>query len=284
MRKFICILISFIFLFSFSSAAFADGQPDVSQQVIVCFDMINDIFYDPEFGQSVILNYLCEKPFVVIESNPGAADRINASLDAYFESYLPYSEGVSTDIDMETYMLSVAEDYYAGGNSLDYFPFSFSHRAYVSRCDDNVISFMFITYAKDVDEPVTSYLSLYFDAETGEQIEENAAKSIAANDASSSGSLSLGTESLSNYNIIDYCELSDDDVFTYAYVDGTLYNVKLTSVVYYGQYLDKQQHWYCNYMTDSALQIKAPLNLDNPSYCLKASFSLNTDSDCEIFF
>ena len=261
------------------AAAFAEGA--ISQQVIVRFETVSDLFYDPEEQTTAILSYTCERPYALIDSNPEAAEAINSTLDGYYAKYLPASEGLSTEIDTETYMLSLAEDYYAvysnsTADVLSYL-FTFSHRAYVTRCDDSVIVFSFSDYMKDTENSSTESEMFVFDSKTGERLDS---EGYLASPASfypepvltGSGYYSIvpaeqfaSDPASETTGVIDLLEADADGNDYYLDVSGKLYDVRFSRVVYYDRCYEKEQLWYCNIMDNEALQLKFSVPEGDPS-------------------
>ena len=280
------VLIAVLPLTVVATPAFA---ADRSRQVIVRFDTVSDVYYDPEFGSTAILSFVCETPYVMIESNPAAADAINARLSDYYAAYLPGEDGLSTNIDMESYMLSLAEDWYSqnpDSSPTGSYLFTFSHRAYVSRCDDEVISFLFNDYTKDMDAPVSTSETVSFDALTGQILENGEIGSTGADAAGQQGNVQLSAgncrllssagmaadPSLENISVIDLIETNPEGEDRFFCVPGTLYDVRIVKVVFYdGTEYEKEQLWYCNAMSGEAVQIKSRLDTGTPELKLIAT-------------
>lgn len=263
-----------------ASAASADDAANPGgQQVIVRFDTVSDLFFDPAEQTTAILSYTCERPYVIIDSNHAAADAINEALDLYYAGYLPASEGISADMDMETYLLSLAEDYYtqysASAAETASYLYTFSHRAFVTRCDDDALVFSFSDYFKDADETHTDTSILAFSAVTGEQISAEDYPAVQEmypeSGSSEDGFFAVYTaEQFADNNrsegipVIDLLEISPEGEDWYLCVTGELHDVRLSSVVYYDRCYEKEQLWYCNIMKNEALQFKYIIPDDNP--------------------
>ena len=291
--------------FDIRTSAFAEVGPEsgITQQVIVRFDTVSDLFYDPIEQTSVLLSYTCEIPYVLIDANPEAAERINAVLADYHAAYIPSTEGVSTAADRETYMLSLAEGYYASINEdgteqtagTDYL-FSFSHRSYVTRCDDSLIVFAFSDYTRNPQESDTQTGLLAFDAHTGVQLDLSAAdlsdsESYPVSEQNPGGFFCVMTAQeaaeaagAETEQVIDLLETDPEGQEYYMRVSGEIYDVRFSEVVYYDRCYEKNQLWYCNVMSNESLQLKISLPEGQPD--LKISFtspSFSTEASEYVF-
>jgi len=269
------------------------GPEGPEQQVIVRFDNYSDVCFDPVEQNTAILSYSCELPYVLIDSNPGAAEAVNSVLSQMNDRYRAASEGVSTELDMETYMLSQAEDYYSmvrasrqnGGSDLpgDSFLFSFSHKAYVTRCDDALIVFVFYDYTGTPMGSDSKTETLAFNAATGALLDLNTVNIADPSvypepERNAEGSFrivsaaQLAEDPLSETErVIDLLEIHPAGEEYYLRVSGELYDVRFTRVVYYDRCYEKEQLWYCNRMSNEALQLKFLLPEGSPE--VKLSFS-----------
>ena len=270
-------------------SCFAESAEE-NHQTVIRFQTDNTVFYDPNEGSRAILNYICEQPYVVIPDSTDISEKINLQLTDYAAEYLPSEEGIELSMDHQTYLLSLAEDYYTEHSETDAddFLFSFSHRCRVLRCDDEIIAFSFSDYYDEIQN--TSYFAenLFFDAQTGELLDETIAfdpNRFPLPKQALSGSCTLVSDSEfvpETTPVIDFVDLDENGETVFLCVSGEVRDILLTSVVFYDQCYEREQIWFCSKMKDEALQLKLPLPSDFPEYKLKFTDSVNGQR--ELFF
>ncbi|MDO5444521.1 MAG: hypothetical protein Q4F31_02755 [Eubacteriales bacterium] len=275
MKKVFSLIFSLLLLLPFSSSFCASAENDgASDQVVIHYSYENQVFFDPNEGINAILSYTCENPYVVIEDNPGAAERINSVLEPYNASYVPSDDGVAINMDRETYLLSLAEDYFSlhsedhnGGSFL----FSFSHRCSSVQCRNGLLMLAFSDYLDDIDHTAITSETFYFDLSTGEQLAESEAllrTGAFENESSGTGICGIFNEeqfasegfAFDGLNaeaiaITDLLDTVSSGTLCFLCVSGEVKNVRLSAMVKYDQWYEKQQLWFCSRMENEALQL-----------------------------
>lgn len=274
MKKLWSLFFAVLLILSFSLPASA-GSDGSSGQTVIRFTYENQVYFDPNEGLNAILSYSCENPYVVIEEKPEAAEKINAVLDPYNASYVASDDGVALNMDRETYLLSLAEDHYAlrsGNGSGESFLFSFSHRCGVVRCDESLLVLSFTDYLDDIEHTDITSDTFYFDLSTGNRLTEAEAALIPeAAGSSGSGNCGIFTEeqfasehfsfdglNADSFAVTDLLETGGSGIPCFLCVSGEVSNVRLSSMVRYDQWYEKQQLWYCSGMKNEALQLQIP--------------------------
>lgn len=288
----------FVFLHSlffstpFDVCSFADDLTSdfiPNQQTVIRFASENSMYYDPEDGRLPILSYFCEFPYIVMEGKTEVADRINSMLSTYHSDYIQSADGIGVDMDLQTYLLSLAEDYYSlhrDKTGEDNYLFSFSHRCTVARCDGTVLVLRFSDYLDDVQSVDLSSRTLCFDLTTGDQISELLASDsrkypavqstqdgeieIFAEEVFASEEFSFCGNRADAFAVTDFIETDTDGNQYYICISGDIRNIRLSSVVYYDKLYEKQQLWYCSRMCNEALQLKISVPAEKP--VLKLSY------------
>ena len=275
MKRFLCIFLSVLTVFSFAVSLSASAEADeIPGQIVIRFQNESRVFFDPNEGLNAILSFSCENPYVVMEENPSAAETINTVLASYNSSYLPSDDGVGLNMDRETFLLSLAEDYYAlhaEKEDRDSFLFSFSHRCSVVRCDEHLLALAFTDYLDDIEHTAITSDLFYFDPSTGCQLsEKEAAEQADSTEAVPSGSgecgifseekfaseaFSFGGMSSDSFAVTDLLENDSFGDSCFLCFSGEAADVRLSSVIYYDQWYEKQQLWYCSRMNNEALQL-----------------------------
>lgn len=274
MKKIWSLFLAVLMILSFSLSAFA-GSDGSSSQTVLRFTYENRVYFDPNEGINAILSYSCENPYVVIEENPDAAERINSVLEPYNASYVASDDGVALNMDRETYLLSLAEDHYSlrsGDGSGESLLFSFSHRCSVVRCDESLLVLCFTDYLDDIEHTDITSDTFYFDLTTGNQLTEaEAALRPEAAGISGTGSCGIFTEeqfasegftfdglNADSFAVTDLLETTGSGIPCFLCVSGKANSIRLSSVVRYDQWYEKQQLWYCSEMKNEALQLLVP--------------------------
>ncbi len=236
----------------------------INSRVIIYTEREASIDLDPEYGAVVILDFKCDTPKVFIEGNQAASDKINA----YFRDtsrFNLYTDGeVGTVYDKRNELRDLATSYYETyayqeGAVVD-FSCRFSRTYDVIRADDSVIAFTFTnTQSQFGGEDVTEEETYYFDAKTGEEIDNYTANEEGYPKAEKNGTGTIGVLPLSGANSTDR-SIIDQIVTTEAeeaedfviYADGIIYDVVVNDD-------NNGVCWYCNVMNNSSVQLKAVL-------------------------
>ena len=254
----------------------AEGKR-ISQRTIVSFDTYTQHFYDPADGTRVILSFSCETPKVQIETNPEAAERINSFFEELNHSYFSAGDfGVSTDLDLETYLLSLAEDIYtaAANSGSAASQVLYSRKARVLRADDAVLGFEYSEYTV-ADTDSREKKSFFFDAHTGTLLteEELTWPEFSEKDKKESGDLfvSLLTGAENDAEIIDLVTMNEAGSDILLSAEGPVYDVLIKTVGFAGSFYENEPLWYCNCLEDCALQLRAVLPEEVPDVMISFS-------------
>lgn len=235
---------------------------------------------DPESGIYTILSYYVEDPVVYIDGKDNVAECINACLKGINSEFIPSSDAVGVTMDYFTYLQSVAEDNYmlkkeAGADLTLATSFTRMVKADFVSEDAVAISFVNIDDSKTGINDSYSEELHYFRLDTGEEIEKEnvSAPSVPSSDCSGTVSIICIDDSSSEFDrpVIDYISVNDDGESFLINVNGTIENIKISKVgLIEGKFVDYSDYWFCNYLTDSVIQIKAAVNRDKPD--LKISY------------
>ena len=112
------------------------------------FENFSKVFSDPSGDGKDILIFNAQTPIVFIEGNNAAAETINRFFTELDKTYFSNSDfGLSTEMDLCTYLQSLAEDYYtlhsnSADDGLDYL-FTYNRTVTVLRADDEYISVLY---------------------------------------------------------------------------------------------------------------------------------------------
>ncbi len=250
----------------------------VSQRVFVYFDTRKESFKDPHTGSVTILNFSCETPRVYLENAPDASDRINEFFDRLNLSYFSNPEyGVSTEMDLETYLLAQAEDRFTlhaeNPEAFESLQIMFSRKAQILRADDRMISILLTDYTlADETEVRTAVYS--FDPADGRLLteEEAASENYAAYPRPDGGEISAARlEEISGTDIIDLIDLSDDGEEIAVFSEGPVYDVQISRADYAGKFFESEKLWYCNILDSCAVQIRAVIPEGVPNLMVTCS-------------
>lgn len=253
--------------------------PDLrlSQRVMVSFDTYTNHFYDPAQGTRVILSFSCETPRVTIEENPSAAEAINRFFDELNRSYYSESDlGVSTQLDLETYLLSLAEDAYtvAANSGSTASQILFSRKARVLRADDAVLGFELSEYTV-ADTDSREKLTFWFDASTGVPLAEEdlslpqyAEKARKAGGKLTLSHLSAADEGAEITALVTVDENGEDLLLS---AEGPVYDVFIKSVGFAGSFYENESLWFCNCLDDCAVQLRTVLPENTPDVMVSYS-------------
>lgn len=254
----------------------AEGK-SISQRTIVCFETYTQHFYDPADGTRVILSFSCETPKVLIESNPEAAEKINSFFAELNHSYFSAGDfGVSTELDLETYLLSLAEDIYTAavnsGSAAS--QVLYSRKARVLRADDAVLGFEYSEYTV-ADADSREKKRFFFDAHTGTLLteEELTGPEFSEKDKKESGDLfvSLLTGAENDAEIIDLVTVNEAGSDIRLSAEGPVYDLLIKTVGFAGSFYENEPLWYCNCLEDCALQLRAVLPEEVPDVMISFS-------------
>ena len=263
-----------------SETEFIDEVPDLTMQktseigceIIVNIEHLDNELKDPEQGIYTILSYYVENPKVYIEGNDAASEKINAAIAEINSPYIPNEQAVGTEMDYFTFLQSMAEDSYLlkreSGADLS-MQSTFTRMVKLIRADDDVISIEFSNMS-DVVEREESTEVYYFSTSSGDKITEEEADSILQPQIECSGSVNIykmtdEPEAVA-VPVNDLVNINDEGDSYLIFVDGKIENIKFSKVGYLdGVFLDVSDLWYCNAMTDCALQLKTVINPENPN-------------------
>ena len=250
-------------------------------QVVVSVSTNEYEYKDPESGTYTILSYSVENPVVFIESNQEASSKINEKIAEINSNYNLDVNAVGTEMDYVTYLQSLAEDFYnlkVETNADLSIYCSFFRTVSLERADSEIIciSFNNSLYTDEMEQSTETY---WFNSKTGEEIDEAIASSVLPPKISSNGlaRIEKSNDGLSDLNVpvldlICVDDLGDDYVI---YVEGEICNVKFTKVGYIeGTFVDLNDLWLCNRMSDCVLQIKTIITSNTPNL----KFSYETES------
>lgn len=259
-----------------SPPAPAEGK-SITQRMTVRFDTYTKHFYDPADGTHVILSFSCETPIVHIEANPAAAEKINRFFEELNHSYFPAGDyGISTELDLETYLLSLAEDIYtaAANSGSTASQVLFTRKARVVRADDAVLGFEYSEYTVE-EADSRERKCFYFDAHTGALLtEEDLAGpeyGITAKKVSGSLSVSPLAGAENDVEITDLITVSEQGEDLLLSARGPLYDVFIKTVGFAGSFYENEPLWYCNCLEDCAVQLRTVLPEEVPDVMLSFS-------------
>ena len=244
-------------------------------------------YKDPKSGEKEIFFVKCSSPYIVIESNEAAAEKINDSIKAIDETFYTGEDyGFGSDFGADiNYYQSLAEDNFMlsdSGVESAVLPFTIIRSYSVLRADEKLIGINFIN-SIDADGHTEKSYSFYFSTETGETVStEEIGKSEYKPERTGGNTMGgFGVKKLSeleasgeNIPIIDLLVIdeggSDYVIFN---TDGNTYDVKIERVLPEGasEYNILQSFWYCSELYNSGVQIRAANYTDGS--CLRIGWT-----------
>ena len=252
-------------------------EKSISQRAIVYYDTYSEHFYDPADGTRVILSFNCETPKLFIEANPAAAEKINSFFEELNRSYFAEEDhGIATEMDLETYLLSLAEDNYTsaaltGSSSTQIL---YSRKARVLRADDAIFGFELSEYTI-ADTDARDKHNYWFDAHSGNPLpEEELTQSIFAEEKKkTSGELSLSalSEAEQDAEIVDLVTVTADGENLLLSARGPVYDLSVKTVGFAGSFYENKPLWYCNCLEDRSVQLCAALPEEIPDVMISFS-------------
>ena len=221
----------------------------LTKRIIFTVNQISFADPDPLNGFETILHFSCQMPTIFIEGNDSATALINERLGELCGN-LYSEEEVPLEMDEHNSLLSLAESNYSEDNNPDFY---FSHKISMIRADDNIIAIKINTEKTtfDKEKPERSEEVHYFDTSSGTELSEDLALSDAYPEAEKTGNGSLEVIALgegdASSDIIDLY-VADEEGKDFLLVSTGLNNdVNIADL------------WYCNYMLDCSVQLRAEL-------------------------
>ena len=230
--------------------------------VTVCFTPHRLDVFDPETGTVQILSFRYDSAEVKIENAPDVEEKINGFLSELDVKYIPNENGTGTEIDLQNYAQSLAEDRFTAISDsvtevADYLcSYSRTASAYAS---ENILTITYTT-TSDIDElfdegSTETYL---FSLDTGELLE---------NVFADTGYAGTGVFHVDNADsfaveglpVKDSCVASEEGDDFYLIAEGIIYDLTISEAVYDEEnmvYNPGTELCYYNYVMNEAVHLQ----------------------------